>query len=232
MRHDIEDASGRILDAMKVSGRNSDTPLTIISKNMARNISQSIFNELVEISTGIVWSVRDPRVQISSLLTRIANDLAYEPGADMFTMDELTDEQIRGASDFLENGPKSTNFSKTSWEDIGRHFTSLGKSAVSIVIDGSVLTKDPVNTLERAATILGLRYSDRMINGWQGEFINANTGYNPNLTDATHAWTKDAVISTGLKPSSDRMIDVNRMPPSLQVHLSEIAIPTYRRMVE
>lgn len=231
MRHDIEDASGRILDAMKGSGRDTETPLTIISKNMARNISQSIFNELVELSTGIVWSVRDPRIQISSLLTRIANDLAYEPGADMFTMDELTDEQIKDASNFLENGPKSTNFSKTSWEYIGRHFTSLGKSAVSIVIDGSTLTKYPEPTLKTAAGILGLEYSDRMINGWQGEFINANTGYNPNLTDDTHAWTKDAVISTGIKPSSDRMIDIDRMPSSLQAHLTEIAIPTYQRMV-
>lgn len=231
MRHDIEDASGRILDAMNESGRGADKPLTIISKNMARNISQSIFNELVEISTGIVWSVRDPRVQISSLLTRIANDLAYEPGADMLAMDELTDEQIKGASDFLENGPKSTNFSKTSWEDIGRHFTSLGKFAASIVIDGSALTKDPGLTLRMAAGILGLEYSNRMIDGWQGEFINANTGYNPNLTDDTHAWTKDAVVSTGIKPSSDRMIDIDRMPLSLQAHLTEVAIPTHQRMV-
>lgn len=231
MRHDIEDASCRILDAMKESGCDTERPLTIISKNMARNISQSIFNELVELSTGIVWSVRDPQVQISSLLTRIANDLAYEPGADKFTMDELTDEQIKGATAFLENGPKSTNFSKTSWEDIGHHFTSLGKSAVSVVIDGSILTKDPEPTLRMAAGILGLEYSDRMINGWQGEFINANTGYNPNLTDDTHAWTKDAVISTGIKPSSDRMIDIDRMPSSLRAHLTEIAIPTYQRMV-
>lgn len=231
MQHDIEDASTRILDAIDGSGRSAETPLTIISKNMARNISQPIFNELVELSSGIVWSVRDPRIQISSLLTRIANDLAYEPGADVLDLDELTDSQIKEACDFLENGPKSTNFSKTSWEDIGRHFTSLGESALSVVVDGSELTRTPETTLRMVANILGLEYSDRMINGWQGEFINANTGYNPNLTDDTHAWTKDAVISTGIKPSSVRIIDLDRMPPSLQSHLREIAIPTYQKMV-
>lgn len=232
MRHDIEDASTRILDAIEQHGRSHDTPLTIISKNMARNISQPIFDELIEISKGIVWSVRDPRIQISSLLTRIANDLAYEPGADMFPMQELTDVQIRSASNFLENGPKSTNFSKTSWEDIGYHYASIGKSAVSVVVDGSVLTRDPVGTLTSAARTLGLEYSGRMANGWEGEFINANTGYNPNLTDDTHAWTKDAVTSSGIMPSSDQMIDISRLPSSLQAHLNEVAIPTYRQMRE
>jgi hypothetical protein len=232
MRHDIEDASTRILDAVEQHGRPADSPLTIVSKNMARNISQPIFDELVEISKGIVWSVRDPRIQISSLLTRIANDLAYEPGADMFPMEELTDDQIRSASDFLENGPKSTNFSKTSWEDIGYHYASLGKSATSVVIDGSALTRNPVGTLASAARTLGLAYSARMTNGWEGEFINANTGYNPNLTDETHAWTKDAVTSSGIVPSSDQMIDISRLPAYLQTHLNDVAIPTYRQMVE
>lgn len=232
MLHDIEDASTRILDAIEKHGRPGDSPLTIVSKNMARNISQPIFDELVEISKGIVWSVRDPRIQISSLLTRIANDLAYEPGADMFPMQELTDDQIRSASDFLENGPKSTNFSKTSWEDIGYHYASLAKSAVSVVVDGSVLTRDPVGTLTNAARTLGLEYSGRMTNGWEGEFINANTGYNPNLTDETHAWTKDAVTSSGIMPSSDQMIDISRMPATMQAHLIDVAVPAYRKMVE
>lgn len=231
MRHDIEDASSRILSAIEHKGRTTDTPLTVVSKNMARNISLPIFNELIEISKGIVWSIRDPRIQISSQLTRIANDLVYEAGADVISMDELTDEQIRMASDFLENGPKSTNFSKTSWEDIGQHFSTIDERVASVVIDGSVLTRAPEPTLHNAASVLGLQYSDRMISGWVGEFINANTGYNPDLTDDTHAWTKDAVVSKGIHPASTKSIELERMPISLQTHLARIAIPTYRKMM-
>jgi len=229
MKHDIEDASMRILDAVEHSQK--DSPITVVSKNMARNISRSIFSEMMELSKGIVWSIRDPHVQISSLITRIANDLQYEPGADVLTMEELTDDNIRQASEFLENGPKSTNFSKTSWYDMGQHHMQLEASTISVVVDGLELTEQPAKILRSASHLLNLVFSDQMVNGWQGEFINANTGYNPNLTDGTHAWTKEAVISTGIKPSSQKTIDIGRIPESLQEHLMGIALPTYERMM-
>lgn len=230
MKHDIEDASARILEAVDQSARPEDLPLTVVSKNMARNISRPIFSELMDISQGIVWSIRDPHVQISSLITRIANDLEFEPGADKLRQEDLTDEQIRKASDFLESGPKSTGFSKTSWFDMGEHYSQLNADVASVVIDGAMLTTDPETVLQNAARRLGLVFSSRMISGWQGQFINANTGYSTTLTDDEHAWTREAVVSTGILPSSTSTIAIDRMPSSLQDHLRNIAMPVYDRM--
>lgn len=232
MKYDIEAASGHILDAAEPALRAADQQLTVVTKNMARNLSLPILRELVDVCDGVAWSIRDPRVQISSLLTRIANDLAHEPGADIIKQEELTAEQIKAASDFLESGPKSTNFSKTSWADIGKHFSEGTYPERSVVIDGGELTTDPHRVLTGACSKLGLRFSSRMIEGWQGDFINANTGYNPNLDDKTHAWTREAASSVGIMAIERAAIGMDLLPASLQAHLTEVAIPTHELMMK
>lgn len=230
MQHDIEDGSRRLLEVIIPRLKDADDRLTVISKNMARNISTELLGEIAEMSSGFVWAIRDPHVQISSLITRIANDLQYEAGADTLKQEDLSDEQIQLACDFLENGPKSTNFSKTSWQDIGEHFRSGNRPDVSEVVDGGEFTNRPIEVLGRLAAQLGLKYHSRMVAGWQGEFINANTGYSTTLSDSEHAWTKDAVTSTGIQAIDRVGIEFERFPRSMQIHLSQVAIPAYMEM--
>lgn len=231
MKHDIEAASGHILAVTDPIARRSDEPLTVVTKNMARNLSLPLFKEWMGVCHGVAWSVRDPLVQMGSLLTRIANDLAYEPGADRFTQDELTADQLEAASNFLENGPVSTGFSKTSWADMGEHFRSGYQSERSVVIDGGELTSNPLDVLRRACGRLGLVFSSRMVEGWEGDFVNVNTGYNPNLTDETHAWTRHAATSVGIVPVSRAALEVSALPAVLQDHLTQVAIPVYQEMM-
>lgn len=95
-----------------------------------------------------------------------------------------------------------------------------------------------MNALERQHRILAsacgklsLTFSSRMIKEWEGDFINANTGYNPNLDDKTYAWTREAASSTGITALERAAIDMDLLPASLQVHLTEVAIPTYEFMM-
>ncbi len=231
MQHDINDASGRILEVVEPTIASLEEPLTIVTKNMARNLSMTLFEEWMSYCDGVVWSVRDPVLQIGSLLTRVANDLAVEPGADKFSQDELTDEQIKSASDFLENGPKSTNFSKTSWREIGEHFDSNVRPKSSVVVDGTEFTSNTYRILSGASLALGLKFSKRMISGWQGSFINANTGYSLSLSDEEHAWTREAATSTGIFKPTRLALELGRLPATIREHLEKIATPTYTRMM-
>jgi hypothetical protein len=231
MKYDINDAAGHILAAAEEHLTSSDEPLTVVTKNMARNLSLPILEQWIPLCRGTVWSIRDPRVQIASLVTRIANDLAYEPGADVLQQEDLTPEHLQAASDFLEKGPKSTDFSKTSWADIGNHFRNGYHPDRSIVVDGGELTSNPRLVLANACATLGIAFRSGMIEGWEGDFINANTGYSTTLDDKNHAWTREAASSTGLTSLSRMAIDLSILPRPLQNHLTEVAIPTYEEMM-
>jgi hypothetical protein len=230
-RYDMEDASTRILAAMDQATIPVDKPLTIVSKNMARNISMPIFIEMMGLAKGVVWSVREPGVQISSLITRIANNLEVEPGADELPQDDLSDEQIKRASDFLEDYERGRNFAKTNWTHIGEHYDEHDNETISVVIDGERLTSNPFQVLTNAAHRLGLPFSAQMVSGWRSRLINTNVGYNPSLPDHVDAWTKDAVTSTGIHPVQRQAIAMERMPNNLQAHINEVAIPTYERIM-
>ena len=228
-RYDIEEASGNILAATDPITRTSDRRVTVIAKNMARNLSLGLFRDWMEVTDGVVWSVRDPLIQMGSLVTRIANDLAYEPGADQIGQEDLTPKDIQAASDFLENGAVSSGFSKTSWADIGEHFRSGYQPEKSVVVDGGNLTVDPTTVLHGIARRVGLVFDDRMVDGWQSDFVNANTGYTRD--DSPMAWTRHAVTSDSITAIFRPALEVTQLPPALRAHLTDIAIPTYQEMM-
>lgn len=203
----------------------------LIMKNIARNISAPILHELVHFAQGVIWVVRDPHIQISALLTRVFNDITFEPGARVLATSALTDENIQAASDFLERGPTSTDFSKTSWAAIGEHFGEAQLEVPQIVVDGTQLTHNPSAVLQQVAQVVGLQYDPRMVEGWVQPFHNANSGYNPRFGDETLAWTSDAATSTGIHAAPEAIIDISRLPETLQDHMARVALPTYQTMV-
>lgn len=229
-KYDMNAAAGHILEVTEPLTHSSDKRLIVVTKNMARNLSVDILREWLPICDSVVWSIRDPLVQIASLLTRIANDLAYEPGADRITQEELG-EHMEAVCSFLEDGPVSKNFSKTSWADIGDHFRSVHHLRRSVVVDGGELTAHPGEVLSMVCEKIGLKFSPRMVEDWRGNFINVNTGYNANLTDETHAWTKEAATSTGIMTASRPALKLEELPLSLRNHITKVAIPVYKEMI-
>ena len=229
MKHDIDAAAGHILDAAVPMVDTATEPVTVVTKNMARNLSSKIFRQWMPITDGVVWSVRNPLIQIGSLLTRIANDIVIEPGADQITQDELAP-YINESSDFLENSGISKGFSKTSWAEIGTHYRSGYQPERSIVIDGDDFARQPERILGRTCLLLGLNYSSRMTGGWQRGYVNANDGYSDKLSDTENGWTKHAASSTGISESTRQALNLEDLPPNLREHIEEVAIPVYEEM--
>jgi hypothetical protein len=229
MKHDIEAAAGHILEAADEARRSSSQQITVVTKNMARNLSPDNFKQWMTICHSVAWSVRDPLVQIGSLLTRIANDIIIEPGADRIKQEDL-DPYLEQASAFLESSGVSSGFSKTSWADIGQHYRSGYAPERSAVIDGGELTPDPVRVLGKACLELELEYSPRMVNGWERDYVNANSGYSQNLDDSENGWVSHAATSTGIVAVARTALQLLELPDGLRQHITEIAIPTYEEM--
>jgi hypothetical protein len=230
MKHDINDASDTILHAIE-GNRPDNGCLTVITKNIARNLDLDVFKVWTDkVVDGIVWSVRDPMVQIGSLITRVANDRTFEPGVDRMTQEELSPAHIRIACDYLQNVPIPDGFSKTSWSDIRTHYLNDDSGLQSVVIDGGDLTTHPADILRNAAEALGLPFSYTMVVGWVHDYVRANRGHNPKLTDSERAWTREAVTSTGIMTAPRQPISMESLTPAMQAHLNEVAIPTYLMM--
>lgn len=232
MKLDIDTASGHVLDAIEPLARSDTRQVTVIAKSMARNLSSpDLFRQWVSICDGVAWSVRDPLVQIGSFLTRIANDLFVEPGADVITQEELAP-YLPDAVAYLKDGGTLPDFSKTSWADIGQHFRSGHQPERSVVVDGAKLTIEPLKVLENACIKLGLTFSPYMMEGWQQGFANANTGYSEKYDNSDdNGWIGRAASSTGIVAVERHPLELSELPPSLREHITEVAMPTYQEMI-
>lgn len=229
-KFDIEAASGHILDAAERHAINfPGKKLTIVTKNMARNLSDEIFDKWAAVCEDIVWVVRDPYIQMSSLATRIANDLTNGPGTDHLKPEDIPPLLPRVES-FLINSTASTNFSKTSWQEMGSHFDRLPERFAPLVVDGDIFAANPHLVLRVLCRQLKLRYTNAMIDQWRDPFNNPNSGYNPRLTDETHAWTREAATSERVRSTRRKPIDISLLPNGIRLHIEEIALPVYRRM--
>ena len=230
MKHDIQAAAGYILEAADSISRSNDLQVVVITKNLSRNLTLPLFQEWMGICDGIVWSVRDPLVQMGSLITRVANDLTFEPGVDRLEQHEVTPVHIEAVAAYLMKAAP-ISFSKTSWTDMGEHFRSAYYPKRSIVIDGGRLTSHPEEVLRHASDVLNLPYSRHMVTGWRHGYVNKNPGHNPKLSDAERAWTKHAVTSNGIVRVDRLPFDLSLLPDSLRLHITNVAMPIYKEMV-
>lgn len=228
--YNIEEAAGHVLVAAEtaLSVPEANQPLTVVTKNMARNFTPELFRRWMNISAGVAWCVRNPLVQVGSFLTRVANDLFVEPGANTITQDTLGP-YIARASAHLEGSHVSEGFSKTSWAAMGQHFRSGDQPEQSIVIDGGELSRDPTRVLGEACTALAINFNSRMISGWRRDYVNANKGYS-NKPASEDGWTSHAASSSGIEAISRTALSFSDLPLALQTHMIEIAIPVYEEM--
>ena len=225
-----EVAAHEILEVTDPLVESLDIPLTVIIKNMASYLSSTSFDEVNGLSESVVWSIRDPLVQIGSLVTRIANDLAFENGSDVIDQDHI-EPYLEEVTSFLIDSDLSKNFSRTGWERIGSHYKSIGQTRCSAVVDGGLLTQDPNTVLSEACAKLGLAYDRKMATDWRAGYINLNTGVS-RFDTRENAWTKDAANSSGIIDLSRTPLAFDIFPEPLQEHIKEVALPVYRDMLD
>lgn len=224
----LELASQHIINAALPVFEEDGAPVTVITKNMAAYLGADEFAGLSAIADSNVWAVRHPLIQIGSLITRMANDLAIENGADHI-MQSAVGPYLPEVIQQLECSDISTNFSRTGWEHIGRYYESSGLDN-SIVVDGTELSMGPSRVLGRAALFLGLDYTSRMMEGWGESYVNINTGTSRFDTEE-NAWTSLAAISSGIIPTTREPLELADLPAPLHDHIINVAIPTYETMM-
>ncbi|WP_375483258.1 hypothetical protein [uncultured Mycobacterium sp.] len=239
---DVNIAAGHILGAVESVLSSAHEPVIVISKSMAPYLSTSAFRAWTDVCSAVVWCIRHPRAQISSLVTRLANDILCGVGSDRLKQSDLLPPPLSrspawpGAleivTEFLQNSRWSTNFSATGWRAIGGHFTDYAGRRPSFVADGSLFSRVPDRFLRYLCSGLGIQFCERMIDGWREPFFNANRLDNhPNLADSANAWVKHAAISRGIEATDRDPLEVCILPTALRDHVLEVALPTYEMLM-
>ncbi len=225
----LEVAAGNILkviDKKKLSNK----PLNVIIKNMSTYISKQAFDDLLKMSCCLVWIVRDPLLQIGSLVTRMANDIVVENGSSEIT-DESSAQYYETVSKQLECSDISINFSRTGWESVGTLFDRMGDYKKYIVIDGGKFVQNPKEILTKTCNVAGLEYKDKMTSGWKNDYVNLNTGTSRFQT-SENAWTCHAARSKGITTSTRKPLQLDALPVSIRNHLTNVAIPLHAQLTK
>ncbi len=225
---DIELAASSILEAIDPILEASNSPLTVVIKDMSTYLSENAYTDLGELSQAEVWSIRDPLVQMNSLITRIANDITIETGADSVTHDTVLP-YLNDVDSFLAKSSLSINYSRTGWSNIIRHYRDRVDSKKSIVVDGGDFTKNPRIILEEICEKINLKFSSSMIDGWRHNYTNVNVG-SSRFDTIKNGWTKNAATSTGIFEAQGIPVDLSKLPTGMCRHINEVAIPSYNEM--
>ncbi len=238
---DVNIAAMQVLRSVEPVLSSACEPVVVVSKNMAQYLSASVFRTWIAACSAVVWCIRDPQVQMSSLVTRLANDMLFGPGSDRLTQGDLPLSHPLGSpawpgvlvmvTEFLRDSRWSTDFSATGWRAIGAHFTDC-VARQSFVADGSLFSRVPDRFLRYLCDGLGIEFREGMIDGWQKPFLNANQleSHPDRRLDPAKAWIKHAATSRGLEETGSVPLEVSLLPAALRDHLSEVALPTYEML--
>jgi len=238
---DVNIAARHVVRSVEPVLSSAREPVVVVSKNMAQYLSASVFRTWIDACSAVVWCIRDPRVQISSLVTRLANDMLFGPGSDRLKQSDLPlSHPLRSpawpgilamVTEFLRNSRWSTDFSATGWRAIGAHFTDC-VARQSFVADGSLFSRAPDRFLRYLCSSLGIEFRDGMIDGWREPFLNANQldSHPDRRLDPAQAWIKHAATSSGIEATARVPLEVSILPAALRDHVFEVALPTYEML--
>jgi hypothetical protein len=224
---DVNIAAGYVLLAVEPALSSAREPVVVLTKNIAGFLTAPAFRTWFDICSSVVWCVRDPRKQISSLVTRTVNGLFFDVGSDRLKQSDLLPSHVAAATEWLRNSRVSKDFSLAGWRAIGAHFSDSVGGCPSFVADGSLFSRMPDRLLPYLCGELGIEFRDRMIDGWDAPFVNVHRLYDPEYDDAADAWIKQAATSRGVEPTENPPLAESVMPRALREYLFEVAVPTY-----
>jgi len=239
---DVNMAARHVVRSVEPVLSSARKPVVVVSKNMAQYLSASVFRTWIDACSAVVWCIRDPRMQISSLVTRLANDMLFGPGSDRLKQSDLPlSHPLRSpawpgvlvmVTELLRNSRWSTDFSATGWRAIGAHYTDC-VARPSFVADGSLFSRVPDRFLRYLSSGLGIEFRDGMIDGWRKPFLNANQldSHPDRRLDPAKAWIKHAATSRGIEATGRAPLEVSILPAALRDHVFEVALPTYEMLM-
>lgn len=224
--NDIDIPAGHVVGFVEQALPSAVGQLTVVSKNMANNLAPQVFRAWTDVCVGVVWCIRDPRVQIASVATRTANDLLFGYGSAQLEQSDLQHFHMSIVDEFLRNSFISTDYSKLGWRAIAAQFASCPSDQRSLVADASLFGRFPDRMLRYLCDGLGLLYRDRMVEHWSRPILNVNSMYS-RIDDLSDAWVSDAVSAQGIRISTRAPLDAALLPLAMRRHLTKVAMPTY-----
>ena len=128
---DVNIAAGHVLLVVELALSSAREPVVVLTKNIAGFLTAPVFRTWLDVCSLVVWCVRDPRKQISSLVTRTVNGLLFDVGSDRLKQSDLLPSHVAAATEWLRNSQVSKDFSLAGWRTIGAHFgDSVGAARV------------------------------------------------------------------------------------------------------
>ena len=224
---DVNIAAGHVLLAVEPALSSAREPVVVLTKNIAGFLTAPVFRTWLDVCSSVVWCVRDPRKQISSLVTRTVNGLLFDVGSDRLKQSDLLPSHVAAATEWLRNSQVSKDFSLAGWRTIGAHFGDNVGGCPSFVADGSLFSRMPDRLLPYLCSELGIEFRNRMIDGWDEPFVNVHRLYDPEYDDAADAWIKHAATSRGVEPTESPPLAESVMPEALREYVFGVAVPTY-----
>jgi hypothetical protein len=229
---DIDIAADYIIRSVESALSSTGGPVVVVSKSMAVYLSAPVFRTWTEACSAVVWCVRDPRAQLASLVTRIANDRLFGVGSSRLTQSDLLPSHLVAATEVLQNSEMSQGFSRAGWREIGAHFTDFDGRCPTFVVNGSLISVAPKRFLRYLCAGLGIEFRDRMVNGWTEPLFNVGWHVaNPDLDYSVNAWIKHAATSCALQAIDRLPLEVPALPAALRQYLLEVALPTYETLM-
>jgi hypothetical protein len=224
---DVNIAAEHVLSAVEPTMSAAREPVVVLTKNLVSFVTAPAFRTWSDICSAVVWCVRDPRMQISSLVTRTVNGLLFDVGSDRLKHSDLLPSHVAAATKWLQHSDESKDFSLAGWRAIGAHFADCVGRCPSFVADGSLFSRMPDRLLPYLCSELGVEFRQRMIDGWEKPFVNVHRLYDPEYDEAADAWIKQAASSRGVELIEKLPLDDAVLPEVLRDYLFEVALPTY-----
>ena len=223
---DVNIAAGHVLLAVEPALSSAREPVVVLTKNIAGFLTAPVFRTWLDVCSSVVWCVRDPRKQISSLVTRTVNGLLFDVGSDRLKQSDLLPSHVAAATEWLRNSQVSKDFSLAGWRTIGAHFGDSVGGCPSFVADGSLFSHMPDRLLPYLCS--GMGRTPRSYDRWLGRaFCECAPALRPGVRRRVRRLIKQAATSRGVEPTENPPLAESVMPRALREYLFEVAVPTY-----
>jgi hypothetical protein len=215
-------------------------PVPLVVKEIARYLPAAEWEKWMPLADHFIAIVRDPYLQLHSLVKRAANDLHYEkyganglPDAKVWELAERIGNIFRDGGS-IAGRPIPGDFHRTGWRSLGEHLVSLDayiqdhRQKRLMVVDGFLLRAMPQAIMSEILARLGIRQDadmlEKAVSGWS-----ADTGPHIHRPDSSKddAYRSRVIASTGYEPPLDETPPLRLFPPVLQNYLKDFALPVY-----
>ncbi|MFZ4126130.1 MAG: hypothetical protein ACOYJ2_08720 [Rickettsiales bacterium] len=240
----FDDACTKIVNEYaRIKTENPDKkPVTILIKDVAKSMPGKYWGEWLALTTNVISLIRDPHLQIYSLMEAVAND-NWHRGQTLATQEQVLSEGDRIARTLRAYGTEKIN--TTSWNPMGEHQAFLASYMAEhpekrhIIMDGNMVLMQPEIAVKQMMDTIGNpAFKPEMLADW-GKSANGL----PNDRDwgrskinvdgrTQNSWTNNAFSQSGFKPAGNRAVPLSKFPAMMQEHLLEVSLPVYLDMLQ